>query len=112
MAAGSDFSLALRSEGSVAAWGSNAKGQCTVPAGTDFTAIAAGYLHGLARKSNGSLAGWGDNGSIGIEVSGKVYIFGDGVNEVSQDYPPLAPRVGIVANMQANQVLEILLGKM
>lgn len=58
------------------------------------------------------LAGWGDNGSIGIEVSGKVYIFGDGVNEVSQDYPPMAPRVGIVANMQANQVLEILLGKM
>jgi len=58
------------------------------------------------------LAGWGDNGSIGIEVSGKVYIFGDGVNEVSQDDPPLAPRVGIVANMQANQVLEILLGKM
>lgn len=58
------------------------------------------------------LAGWGDNGSIGIEVSGKVYIFGDGIKEVSQDYPPLAPRVGIVANMQANQVLEILLGKM
>ena len=58
------------------------------------------------------LAGWGDNGSIGVEISGKVYIFGDGIKEVSQDYPPLAPRVGIVANMQANQVLEILLGKM
>jgi sulfur carrier protein ThiS adenylyltransferase len=58
------------------------------------------------------LAGWGDNSSIGMTVSGKLYIFGDGINEVSDEYPPLAPRVGIVANMQANQVLEILLGKM
>jgi sulfur carrier protein ThiS adenylyltransferase len=58
------------------------------------------------------LAGWGDNESIGMTISGKVYIFGDGTNEVSDQYPPLAPRVGIVANMQANQVLEILLGKM
>jgi sulfur carrier protein ThiS adenylyltransferase len=58
------------------------------------------------------LAGWGENESIGMTISGKVYIFGDGTNEVSDQYPPLAPRVGIVANMQANQVLEILLGKM
>jgi sulfur carrier protein ThiS adenylyltransferase len=58
------------------------------------------------------LAGWGENGSIGVTVSGNLYIIGDGTNEVSDDYPPLAPRVGIVANMQANQVLEILLGKM
>jgi hypothetical protein len=33
-------------------------------------------------------------------------------NEVSEEYPPLAPRVGVVANMEANQVLEILLGEM
>ena len=58
------------------------------------------------------LAGWGDNSSIGMTISEKLYIMGDGVNEVSANYPPLAPRVGIVANMQANQVLEILLGKM
>jgi len=58
------------------------------------------------------LAGWGANGTIGVTVSGNLYIIGDGTNEVSADYPPLAPRVGIVANMQANQVLEILLGKM
>jgi sulfur carrier protein ThiS adenylyltransferase len=58
------------------------------------------------------LAGWGDNSSIGMTVLEKVYIMGDGINEVSDEYPPLAPRVGIVANMQANQVLEILLGRM
>jgi sulfur carrier protein ThiS adenylyltransferase len=58
------------------------------------------------------LAGWGENSSIGMTVSGKLFIVGDGINEVSDEYPPLAPRVGIVANMQANQVLEILLGSM
>ena len=58
------------------------------------------------------LAGWGENDSIGMTVSGKLFIIGDGLNEVSDKYPPLAPRVGIVANMQANQVLEILIGKM
>ena len=58
------------------------------------------------------LAGWGENESIGMKVSGKVFIFGDGKNEVNDEHPPLAPRVGIVANMEANQVLEILLGKM
>jgi sulfur carrier protein ThiS adenylyltransferase len=58
------------------------------------------------------LAGWGENESINLTISGKIYIFGDGSNEVSDEYPPLAPRVGVVANMQANQVLEIILGKM
>jgi sulfur carrier protein ThiS adenylyltransferase len=58
------------------------------------------------------LAGWGENESISMTVSGRICIFGDGSNEVCESHPPLAPRVGIVANMEANQVLEILLGKM
>jgi len=55
------------------------------------------------------LAGWGDNNSIRTRQEGKLFICGDEKNEVSETNPPLAPRVGIVANMQANQVLEILL---
>ncbi len=31
------------------------------------------------------------------------------ITEVSEEYPPLAPRVGIVANMQANLVLQLLI---
>lgn len=58
------------------------------------------------------LAGWGQNESIGMTVLDKISLIGDGKNEVSEEFPPLAPRVGIVANMQANRVLEILLGKM
>lgn len=40
---------------------------------------------------------------------GNVYIYGDGVSEVSENNPCLAPKVSIIANMQANKVLELLL---
>jgi sulfur carrier protein ThiS adenylyltransferase len=38
-----------------------------------------------------------------------MFICGDEVSEIAPDLPPIAPRVGMVANMQANIVLEILL---
>jgi sulfur carrier protein ThiS adenylyltransferase len=57
------------------------------------------------------MAGWGDNNSIKTLNFDKLYICGDLTSEISENLPPLAPRVGIVANMQANQVLEILMSK-
>ncbi len=58
------------------------------------------------------LAGWGEGATLGMHSHGQLFIFGDMSREVSDRFPPLAPRVGVVANMQANHVLEILLGKM
>jgi sulfur carrier protein ThiS adenylyltransferase len=58
------------------------------------------------------LAGWGESDLIRMNSFGNIYICGDMTLEVSDEFPPLAPRVGIVANMEANLVLEILLGKM
>ena len=55
------------------------------------------------------IAGWGKNNSLKTRNIGNLYICGDEQREVSEANPPLAPRVGIVANMQANMVLEILL---
>jgi sulfur carrier protein ThiS adenylyltransferase len=55
------------------------------------------------------VAGFGDNSAIKTTRSENIYICGDQENETSLHLPPLAPRVGIVANMQANLVLEILL---
>lgn len=57
------------------------------------------------------MAGWGNSNLIKIRQSENLYICGDEQSEVSTDNPPLAPRVGMVANMQANTVLEILLNK-
>lgn len=55
------------------------------------------------------MAGWGMNETIKVRQVDNMYICGDEVSEIGPDLPPLAPRVGIVANMQANTVLEILL---
>lgn len=55
------------------------------------------------------LAGWGNFEEIKIVQNGNIFICGDNINEVSEQNPPLAPRVGIIANMQANKALEILL---
>ncbi len=58
------------------------------------------------------LAGWGANEKITQTSFGKLYLCGDFETEVSEELPPLAPRVGIVSNMEANIVLELLLGEM
>ncbi|WP_333556645.1 immunoglobulin-like domain-containing protein [Paenibacillus barengoltzii] len=59
---GVDHSLALRANGTVVVWGSNALGQLNVPAGLDrVVAIAAGGYHSLALKSDGSIVAWGRN---------------------------------------------------
>jgi sulfur carrier protein ThiS adenylyltransferase len=57
------------------------------------------------------LAGWGNSETISVKHFGMLTVCGDGILEVSDDLPPLAPRVGIVANMQANEVLKILLNR-
>jgi sulfur carrier protein ThiS adenylyltransferase len=55
------------------------------------------------------MAGWGKSDIIHSRRSGNLIICGDEVSEVSDILPVLAPRVGLVAHMQANEVLEILL---
>ncbi|MGE5356156.1 MAG: sulfur carrier protein ThiS adenylyltransferase ThiF [Deltaproteobacteria bacterium] len=56
------------------------------------------------------MAGWGKNQLIEEKRYDKLIICGDELTEISENCLPLAPRVGIVANMQANAVLELLLG--
>jgi len=56
------------------------------------------------------MAGWGKNDLIHIRNIDKMFICGDEVSEIDPELPAIAPRVGIVANMQANTALEILLG--
>lgn len=55
------------------------------------------------------MAGYGANDIIKTRNMGNIYICGDEQTEIAPDMPPLAPRVGIVANMQANVVAELLL---
>jgi regulator of chromosome condensation (RCC1) repeat-containing protein/Regulator of Chromosome Condensation (RCC1) repeat protein/Calx-beta domain-containing protein len=85
IAAGGSFSMALKSDGTVLAWGNNTSGEIgngsagttNVPtpspvsglsSGSGVTAIAAGTAFGMALKSNGTVWEWGDNhsGELGI----------------------------------------------
>jgi len=56
------------------------------------------------------LAGWGKSEAIKFrKIDETLYICGDESTTAGEEMPPMAPRVGIVANMQANTVVEILM---
>ncbi|MBW6513392.1 MAG: sulfur carrier protein ThiS adenylyltransferase ThiF [Candidatus Syntrophosphaera sp.] len=57
------------------------------------------------------LAGVGKNELIHTERLGTLFIVGDGVSELQEGVSPVSARVAVVANMQANLCLELLLGQ-
>src|SRR5450756_73218 len=77
------FSLLIKPDGSLWAWGDNAAGQLginydtakalpipwRVGTATDWAVVACGNAHALALKSDGSLWAWGDNasGQLGLD---------------------------------------------
>jgi len=62
IAAGGFFSLGIKDDGRIEAWGKNDYGECNVPApNSDFIAISAGVNHGLGLKTDGSVRAWGLN---------------------------------------------------
>ncbi len=54
------------------------------------------------------LAGYGANSRLKTRKMGKLYICGDGASQCPPGVSPMAPRVAIVANMQANLAVELL----
>jgi len=59
---GGAYTLALKSDGNVTAWGYNGSGQTDVPGNlSGVVAVSAGLRHALALKNDGTVVGWGDN---------------------------------------------------
>jgi sulfur carrier protein ThiS adenylyltransferase len=54
------------------------------------------------------LAGYGGNRKLHTRRMGNLYICGDEASQCPKGVSPMAPRVGIVAHMQANLVVELL----
>ena len=72
VSAGTEYSIALRSDGTLWSWGSNLNGELgsagplvfiPVQIGTDYdwADISCGAFHVLALKQDGTLWGWGSN---------------------------------------------------
>jgi hypothetical protein len=59
---GSEFTVALKTDGSLWSWGWNEFGQLGAPGPGDWISVACGYSHTVALKANGSLWAWGNNG--------------------------------------------------
>ncbi len=56
------------------------------------------------------IAGWGRVEALGVRRMGRLILVGDLESAVSEELPPMAPRVGVAACMEADLVLELLLG--
>jgi alpha-tubulin suppressor-like RCC1 family protein len=59
---GAEHTLALRSDGTMIAWGFNLRGQTSPPpSAVDLISISAGADHSLALRRDGLVIGWGNN---------------------------------------------------
>ena len=54
------------------------------------------------------IGGFGKNETLKQKKSGKLFLIGDETSDVTKGYLPIAPRVSVVANMQANLAIELL----
>jgi sulfur carrier protein ThiS adenylyltransferase len=67
-------------------------------------------LPGIPLIVGSGMAGWGNTEILKFrKIDETLFVCGDELSEVSENSPTLAPRVGIVASMQANTVVEILM---
>jgi sulfur carrier protein ThiS adenylyltransferase len=67
-------------------------------------------MPGIPLVMGSGMAGYGMNDALRYrKIDDMLYVCGDEASEVEEDLPPMAPRVGIVANMQANTVVDILM---
>lgn len=67
-------------------------------------------LKGVPLVAGSGIAGWGNNEMLKTrKIDETLYVCGDEISEVTDDLPPLAPRVAIVAGKQANTVVGLLM---
>ena len=79
--------------------------------GTKKALVEALLLGGFRVVSASGMAGWGGAPMTARRLGGRLVVVGDHVSEIGPGRPPLAPRVVMAAALEADAVLEMLLGK-
>ena len=128
VSSGYEHRLALKTDGSVVAWGNNIFGQTDVPSDlNDVIAVSAGGYHNLALRRDGSIVAWGlnDNGqtmvpdnatniisisagkchSLALRADGVVLAWGD--NSFGQSKVPRIPGIVIAIAAGKNHSLAL-----
>lgn len=73
--------------------------------------VALRELPQVGYVGSSGMAGYGENNTIRtVRLRRRVYLVGDGESEARPGVGLMAPRVGIAAHQQANQVVRLLLG--
>jgi alpha-tubulin suppressor-like RCC1 family protein len=116
ISAGTEYSIALRSDSTLWSWGINNNGQLgtggsstelpeQIGSDHDWTDISCGGFHALALKANGTLWGWGSNavGQVSVvqlqQITSPVQIGSD------QDWEQIATGTGHSAAIKSNGTL-------
>jgi sulfur carrier protein ThiS adenylyltransferase len=75
-----------------------------------FIETVQSLMPGIPLIAGSGVAGWGKTENLRCrKIDKSLYVCGDESEEVSDENPVMAPRVGIVANMQANTAIEVLM---
>lgn len=75
-----------------------------------LTEVVQTNMPGTPLIIGSGLAGWGKSETIKVrKVDDTLFVCGDESTTADDELPPMGPRVAIVANMQANTVIEILM---
>ena len=77
-----------------------------------FIETVLSKFDGVPLIAGSGLAGWGGNNELRCrKIDASLYVCGDESSSDSSETPVMAPRVGIVACMQANLAIELLMKK-
>lgn len=129
IAAGGDHCLALRSDGTIYAWGLDSGADTTPEGATNLVAIAAGYRHNLALKADGSILAWGGNDfgqcdvppeatnliaidgsvfhSVGVRADGNVVYWGIADSNLRDTPPDLNLPTNLVINVSGSVLTNV-----
>jgi hypothetical protein len=127
IAAGQNHTVALKSDGTVTAWGGNTSGQTTVPSGlSGVVAIAAGSSHTVALLGDGTVTAWGQSGSkiavptdlgpvvavaanqsvsVALQADGKVRVWGQTIYGMTTVPADLGPVVAVASGGNSNHIV-------